>query len=91
MLILKEITQNLLMGIPVIKELAWKWHTTGINNNPEKVSELLDQITSITSINGKKVLEIGPGRTDAVLYLAQKTGAETVFALDVYAYLDQKS
>lgn len=91
MLILKEILQNLLLGIPVIKHLAWKWHTTGINNDPGKVSALWSQITAGSSVKSKEVLEIGPGRTDALLYLAQKAGAESVFALDVYTYLDNET
>ena len=88
MLILKEIFQNFLLGIPSIKHLAWKRHTTGINNDPEKATVLWDQVTAITSIKDKTVLEIGPGRTDALLYLAQNSFADQVFALDVYPYLD---
>jgi ubiquinone/menaquinone biosynthesis C-methylase UbiE len=88
MFILKEIIQNLLLGIPAIRHFAWKWHTTGINNNQVKVDELWAQITSVTSTNRKNVLEIGPGRTDALLYLAKSEASKAVFALDVYPYLD---
>ena len=90
MIFLKEIVQNFLLGIPVIKRLVWKSHTTGINNDPEKVSVLWNQIITQTSIDGKKVLEIGPGRTDSLLHLAQNANAEKVFAIDVYEYLNKK-
>ena len=90
MIILKEIFQNILLGIPAFKQLVWKWHTTGINNDPDKVSDLWEQIIAASSIKGKLVLEIGPGRTDALLYLAQKASAKGVFALDVYPYLNNK-
>jgi ubiquinone/menaquinone biosynthesis C-methylase UbiE len=91
MLVLKEIIQNFLLGIPVIKQIAWKWHTTGVNNDPEKVAALWNQILAASPVTGKNVLEIGPGRTDALLFLAQKASAESVFGLDVYAYLDNKT
>jgi SAM-dependent methyltransferase len=90
MFVPKEILQNLLMGIPIVKKIAWKKHTTGINNDPEKAHLLWEQIKAVRTPENKTVLEIGPGRTDLLLYNAKKEGAESVHALDVYLYLDTK-
>lgn len=84
--IAREIAQNLLMGIAPLARLAQRFHSTGLNGNLQEASRVYDLYRSFTTVEGRDILEIGPGQTLEVLEQARREGARTCTALDVVAY-----
>jgi SAM-dependent methyltransferase len=84
--IAREIAQNLLMRIAPLAWLARRFHSTGLNGDLQEASRVYDLYRSFASVEGRDILEIGPGQTLEVLEQARKAGARSCTALDVVAY-----
>lgn len=82
-----EILQNVLMGLRPIAKLAQKFHSTGINADSEKACKVFDFYSRFVPVEGKDILEIGPGHTLEVLEEAINAGAKSGTAVDVIEYL----
>jgi SAM-dependent methyltransferase len=84
--ITKEILQNLLMGLRPVARFAQRYHSTGINADPEMVLRVFGLYSRFVSARGKDILEIGPGQTLEVLERARAEGARSCAAIDVANY-----
>jgi SAM-dependent methyltransferase len=82
----KEILHNLLMGLRPVAKFAQRHHSTGINADPEMVSRVFSLYSRFVSVQGKDILEIGPGQTLEVLERARTEGARSCAAIDVVDY-----
>lgn len=82
----KEILHNLLMGLRPVAKFAQRYHSTGINADPEMVDRVFGLYSRFVSVRGKDILEIGPGQTLEVLERAKEEGALTCSAIDVVDY-----
>ena len=81
-----EIIHNLLMGLRPVSNLAQRYHSTGINSDPEMVGRVFGLYSRFVSVRGKDILEIGPGQTLDVLKRARVEGARSCAAIDVVDY-----
>ncbi|MEX5215005.1 MAG: class I SAM-dependent methyltransferase [Nitrospiraceae bacterium] len=84
--IAREIAQNLLMGIAPLARAAQRLHSTGLNGDLREARRVYDFYRSFASVEGRDILEIGPGQTLEVLEQARKARARSCTALDVVAY-----
>jgi len=82
-----EMLQNVLMGIRPIARFAQRFHSTGLNANGEEVQRVYDFYTRFVHVEGKDILEIGPGHTLEVLERAVRAKAKSCTALDVIDYV----
>jgi SAM-dependent methyltransferase len=82
-----EVLQNMLMALPPIARLAQRFHSTGVNTDFEGVHSVYEFYTRFVPVEGKDVLEIGPGHTLEVLERATKAGAKSCTAVDVIEYV----
>lgn len=82
-----DVLQNVLMGLRPLAKLAQRYHSTGLNADPEMVSRVFEIYSRFASMSGKDVLEIGPGHTLEVLEKAKAAGAKSCTAIDVVEYL----
>jgi SAM-dependent methyltransferase len=85
-----EVLHNLLMGLQPVAKFAQRFHSTGINADPETVSRVFDLYSRFVSVQGKDILEIGPGHTLEVLERARTEGARSCAAIDVVEYRSPK-
>lgn len=76
----------MLMGLRPVAKFAQRYHSTGINADPHKVSHVFDLYSRFVSVKGKDILEIGPGQTLDVLERARAEGARSCTAIDVVDY-----
>ena len=74
------------MGLRPVAKFAQRYHSTGLNTDPERVSYVFDLYSRFASVKGKDVLEIGPGHTLEVLKRARAEGARSCTAIDVVDY-----
>jgi SAM-dependent methyltransferase len=88
MLLLKEIAQNALMSIAPVRRLAQRWHSTGIKNDPGAARQAFDFLRSAGPVEGRHILEIGPGQTLKVLQYALEAGAASCTAVDIVNYFE---
>lgn len=84
--IVREIAQNLLLGITPLAWVAQRFHSTGLNGDLQEACRIYDFYQSVALVEGRDILEIGPGQTLEVLEQARKAGARSCTALDVVAY-----
>lgn len=84
--IAREIGQNLLMGVTPLARMAQRFHSTGLNGDLQEACRVFDFYRAFASVDGRDILEIGPGQTLEVLERARKAGARSCTALDVVAY-----
>jgi SAM-dependent methyltransferase len=89
MFVLKEIVKNALMGIGPVARFAQRYHSTGIDSDPAMARRVFEVYAKFQPMDGKDVLEIGPGHTMEVLEEAVKSGAKSCTAVDVAGYLSQ--
>jgi SAM-dependent methyltransferase len=83
-----EILQNLMMGIPPIARLAGRYHCTGLNADRGVARQVFFGLyCRFQTVEGKDILEIGPGQTLEVLEEALMAGASSCTAVDVAPYL----
>ena len=87
MSIIVDVLQNLLMGLRPLARLAQRFHSTGLNADPEMVGRVFNLYSRFVSMSGKDILEIGPGQTLEVLERAMAAGARSCTAIDVLNYL----
>jgi SAM-dependent methyltransferase len=87
-----EIVQNGLMGIRPLRNLAKRSHSTGPRGDRARAEEIYTFYTSEPSlaVEGKSILELGPGQTSEVLQLALLDGAEACSAVDILRYLSDE-
>jgi len=86
--IVKDIVQNALMGIPIVRTQAMRFHSTGMNDDPASLEAGWSFYAERTSVAGKRILELGPGRSLQLLARARREGAARCAALDVDIYED---
>ena len=90
MFVAVDILQNILMGIRPLARLAQRYHSTGLNADPDMVSRVCNIYSRFVSTRGKDILEIGPGQTLEVLERALASGARSCTAIDVLDYLSRE-
>lgn len=74
--ILKESTHNFLMGFSWVSGLAKRYHHTGLNENAEGISQIIEFYSQGVDLAGADILEIGPGQTLGVgMALMKKFGS----------------
>lgn len=88
--VLKEVVLNQLIKIPAVKNKARNYHQTGISHNPESFNKTYDSLTRYSPVKGKRVLELGPGKTIEVVLQAKKDGATSVAIVDIENYLTEQ-
>lgn len=88
--LIKDGIHNALMGIPLVQRLAQFTHNTGRDGNVEKVRWDFGFYESVLDFNGKRVLELGPGKTLETLIFVKEAGACSCTAIDVVRMLDQE-
>lgn len=86
MSVLIEVLQNILMGFRPLAKLAQRYHSTGINADPNEVRRVFELYRRFAPVAGKDILEIGPGHTLEVLERARTEGARSCMAIDVVDY-----
>jgi SAM-dependent methyltransferase len=74
------------MGLRPVAKFAQRYHSTGINADPEMVLRVFGLYSRFVSVRGKDILEIGPGQTLEVLDRARAEGARSCAAIDVVDY-----
>jgi hypothetical protein len=79
-----EVLQNILMGFRPVAKFAQRYHSTGVNADPDQVRRVFDLYRRFAPVAGKDILEIGPGHTLEVLECA-RTEAKLA-AIDVVDY-----
>jgi SAM-dependent methyltransferase len=82
-----EVFQNAVMAIRPIARLAQRRHSTGLNADPEEAKKVFQLYTKFSPVEGKDILEIGPGHTLEVLELAIDANAKSCTAVDVIGYV----
>lgn len=90
-LVLLEMLQNALMGIPLVARLARRSHSTGLNGDLPRSRRLFEFYLGFAPVEGKDILEIGPGHTLEVLEQAALAGARSCTAVDVAQYLSERA
>lgn len=85
----KEIAQNLVMRLPTVRNIAQRHHRTGLQGRAGGAEEVFEQLMSVLPfpIDGKRVLELGPGTGPGLAELARHAGASCVL-FDTRSYLD---
>lgn len=85
----KEIALNLAMHSAAVRTRAKRRHNTGVLSDPERGQKALDRYAEVlpSSIEGAKILEIGPGQGVELARAAIDAGA-SYCAFDVADYLD---
>ena len=86
--LIKDGIHNALMGIPLVQRLAQFTHNTGRDGSLEKVRWDFGYYESVLDFGGKRVLELGPGKTLETLGLVRAAGARSCTAIDVVRMLD---
>ena len=86
-----DVLKNFLMGLRPLARLAQRYHSTGLNADPDMVSRVFNLYTRFASMAGKDILEIGPGHTLEVLERAKAAGAKSCTAIDVIDYLSREN
>ncbi len=74
------------MGLRPVARFAQRYHSTGVNADPDRVSQVFGLYSRFVSVKGKDILEIGPGHTLEVLERAGAEGARSCTAIDVVDY-----
>ena len=90
MSVVVEVLQNILMGLQPLAKLAQRYHSTGLNDDPDMVGRVFNLYSRFLSFPGKDILEIGPGQTLGVLERARAAGAKSCTAVDVCDYLSRE-
>jgi ubiquinone/menaquinone biosynthesis C-methylase UbiE len=85
-----DVLQNFLMGLRPLARLVQRYHSTGLNADPDMVGRVFNLYSRFASMSGKDVLEIGPGQTLEVLEKAKASGAKSCTAIDVIDYLSRE-
>lgn len=86
----KEIALNLAMHSPAVRTRARRRHNTGVLSDPDHGHQVLAGFTKLlpSSIEGARILEIGPGQGVELARAAIGSGA-VYSAFDISEYLDR--
>jgi len=90
MSIVVDVLQNILMSFRPLARLAQRYHSTGLDADPDMVSRVFNLYARFASMPGKDILEIGPGQTLEVLEKAKVSGAKSCTAIDVIDYMSRE-
>ena len=82
----RGVLQNAAMGVPAVRNLAARFHSTGMNGDTAAAARMLAFYSAYVDVNGKDVLELGPGQTAEVLVHARRAGARSCVGLDIQDY-----
>lgn len=82
----RGLLQNAAMRFERVRNAASKYHSTGMNGDPARVASRLEWYTRHTPIEGREILELGPGQTPDVLIAARAAGARRTVAIDIQKY-----
>jgi SAM-dependent methyltransferase len=85
--ILKEVLLNQLIRISLVHRLAKRRHITGLNADGEGVNQVYDLYFGDVDVEGKQILEIGPGHTYEIMEKALNNGAARVTIIDIEKYI----
>jgi SAM-dependent methyltransferase len=90
----RHVVQNALMGIPVVRSSARRFHHTGLGRDPDKIAPVLGELLSMTleaggKLQGQVLLELGPGQTPDLLFAALLYGVRRAVGVDVVPYLSE--
>lgn len=88
MFIIKALILNALLSCHPIMRWARRLQPTGIDGDSVKALEAFNFYSSFINVEGKRVLELGIGKTLEVLLLAKAAGAISCHAADVVALID---
>lgn len=83
----KEVFQNCVMAAGWVAKVAQRYHSTGLNADPDAAKRMVGYYTQFSPAIGKDILEIGPGQTFEVLEQALAKGAKSCSAVDVVEYV----
>ncbi len=83
---IREVLQNLLMGIRPLSRLALRFHR-GMGEETGPAEDIFRRFTVSAPVAGKRVLEIGPGKGWALGKLALQAGVSGYTGADVAPYL----
>ncbi len=83
---LRAIAQNAILVLPVMRRLSLRTHVTGIDGDPGLAAAAFDFLAERAELDGKTLLELGPGKTLEVLELARTAGANAS-AADIVPHL----
>jgi len=83
---LVEKIKNLLIRISFVKKIAKLLHQTGANQDPSLVQQIFAFYSQVGEVQGKTVLELGPGQTWQVADLLCAAGASCVYLCDIERY-----
>jgi len=86
MFVPKELVQNALMALPLVRRYATRCHHTGIENDAAQAAALVTLLEQHLDVRDASILEIGPGQTDLPLQLLKERGARRVVAVDIEEY-----
>ena len=86
--ILRRCAKNAVLGIPWLGRQVFRSHPLGVEADLELLQDSLNFYRSRTSFAGKRVLEIGPGRSLETLKAAIAEGAVSCAAADVSPEID---
>ena len=84
--IFRNVTQNILLGLPPVQRVIKRFHKTGLNNRDDRVDELFENYRQQVEMDGKKILELGPGQTFGLMQRALANGAASCSAVDLIDY-----
>ena len=62
MSIIVDVLQNLLTGLRPLARLAQRFHSTGLNADPEMVGRVFNLYSRFASLTGKDILETAQDR-----------------------------
>lgn len=85
---LRGIAQNLAMSLGPVRRAASAHHRTGMNGDAAMVDEQVQFYADRGALEGKVVLELGPGQTPQVLARARALGALRCVGVDVERYVE---
>jgi len=88
--ILKESTHNFLMGFSWVSSFAKRYHRTGLNEDIEGISQIIDFYSQGVNLDGADILEIGPGQTLGVSTTLMKKFGSHQSSVDITRYFSDE-
>lgn len=85
---LRGLVQNQLLGIGPVRRPLHRLGSTGMNGDAAVAEARFQSYRRHVAIEGKSVLELGPGHTPEVLLLAREQGAARCVGLDIEHHVD---
>ena len=89
--VLRRCAKNALLAVPGLGQALFGRNPLGVEADAELLQASLDLYRSRTSFAGKRVLELGPGRSLETLKTARAEGATLAAAADVSPLIDAEA